>query len=93
MILSRHGRGAEARHLLGEAFRTRWKRKVDGTQWWEGSGLDPASRKARAGRAMEEYLQSFESTPVVILVCMVLPPDSPLDVGSQYEGCAVFPAV
>jgi nitroreductase len=93
VILSRQGRGAEARRLLGEAFRTRWKQKVDASQWWEGSGLDPSSRKARAGRAMEEYLQNFESTPVVILVCMVVPPSSSLDVGSRYEGCAVFPSV
>ena len=67
-IVLRDGpRAREARVLLGEAFRAQWseKRRQDG--YAAGSGTDPASRKGRMAAAMQQFVDRFEQTPVVVL--------------------------
>lgn len=82
------GPGAQrAKSVLGEAFRAGWssKRETDGFD--AGSGLDASSPKARQARAMQEYVDSFEETPVVVLVCLERYRDA-----NPYEGASVYPA-
>lgn len=87
LVLS-DGPGAQrAKALLGEAFRAGWSRKRDTDGFETGSGVDPDSPKARQARAMQEYVDSFEETPVVILVCLERYRDA-----NPYEGASVYPA-
>lgn len=73
--------------ILGEAFRRGWasKRSTDG--YTDGSGGDANSPKSRQDRAMEQYVDNFEKTPVVVLVCLNRYRDP-----SPYEGASVYPA-
>jgi nitroreductase len=61
---------AEAKALLGAAFRTGWGAKRDTHGFDRGSGADPTSPKARSARAMQAYVDRFEQTPVVVLACI-----------------------
>lgn len=76
-----------AKELLGSAFRAGWaaKRAADG--YATGSGVDPRSRKARQAVAMQQYVDRFEQTPVVVLACLIRhrPPN-------PYEGASIYPA-
>jgi nitroreductase len=67
----------EAKRLLGDAFRAGWnaKREADGY------------RPSRFADSMQQYVDRFEQTPVVILVCLERY-RSP----SPYEGASVYPA-
>ena len=56
-----------AKALLGEAFRAEWaeKRRDDG--YTTGSGADPGSPKGRMAAIMQQFVDRFEQTPVVVL--------------------------
>jgi nitroreductase len=75
---------AEAKALLGRAFRDAWatKRAEDGY-----GGGDPNAPKARMARAMQHFVDHFEQVPVVVLACLARyrPPN-------PYEGNSVYPA-
>jgi nitroreductase len=66
-----------ARAVLGEAFRAGWaaKREADGY------------RPSRFADSMQQYVDAFESTPVVVLVCLDRYRDA-----NPYEGASVYPA-
>lgn len=66
-----------AKRLLGDSFRSGWnaKREADGY------------RPSRFADSMQRYVDRFERTPVVVLVCLVRY-RSP----SPYEGASVYPA-
>lgn len=77
-LVLRHGPAAtEARSVLGEAFRAGWaaKRETDGY------------RPTRFAESMQTYVDRFEQTPVIVLVCLdrYRPPD-------PHEGASVYPA-
>ena len=77
-VVLRDGERATAtKALLGDAFRSGWnaKREADGY------------RPSRFADSMQRYVDRFEQTPVVILVCLVRY-RSP----SPYEGASVYPA-
>jgi len=78
---------AGAKALLARAFRSSWaaKRAADGYD--AGTGSDPASPKARVQRTMQQFVDTFEQVPVVVLACLVRyrPPN-------PYEGNSVYPA-
>ncbi len=59
-----------AKALLGEAFRRGWSDKRREDAYDEGSGADNDSPKARTARAMAHFVDHFEQTPVVVLVCL-----------------------
>jgi nitroreductase len=87
LVLRDGPRAAEAKALLGRAFRETWaaKRAQDGYD--SGSGADPGSPKARMDRAMQRFVDNFEQVPVVVLACLqrYRPPN-------PYEGNSVYPA-
>lgn len=70
-----------AKALLGDAFRTGWNAKREGT---EG---DRAYWPSRFADSMQHYVDHFEAVPVVVLVCLERYRDP-----SPYEGASVYPA-
>jgi len=66
-----------AKSLLGEGFRAGWnsKREADGY------------RPSRFADSMQRYVDRFEQTPVVVLVCL-----ERYRSASPYEGASVYPA-
>lgn len=87
LVLSDGPRATAAKSILGESFRRGWAAKVRSDGYDVGSGADPDSPKARQARAMQEYVDNFERTPVVVLVCMIRHRDP-----NPYEGASVYPA-
>ena len=73
--------------LLGNAFRAGWasKRATDGYD--RGTGTQHRSPKARTAEAMNQFVDNFEQTPVVILPCLIRhrAPD-------PTEGASIYPA-
>ncbi len=87
-LVLRDGPGArQAKALLGEVFRAEWaaKRRDDG--YTTGSGADPVSPKARMAASMQQFVDRFEDTPVVVLATNVRrrAPD-------VTDGASVYPA-
>ena len=77
----------EAKAVLGEAFRAGWADKRIGDGYQDGSGARDESPKARTARAMQRFVDHFEQTPVVVLVCMVGRRGVLTDGGSVYPAC------
>ena len=77
----------QAKALLGESFRTLWaeKRRRDGYD--AGSGTQSDTPKARMAATMEHFVDHFETTPVVVLACLIRH-RSP----TPTEGASVYPA-
>ena len=77
----------DAKSLLGRSFRTMWaaKRAADGYE--AGSGIEGDSSKARMARTMQHFVDTFESTPVVVLGCLVRYRDP-----HSTEGASIYPA-
>jgi nitroreductase len=71
LVLRDGPRAREAKALLGRSFRDEWaaKRRDDG--YTSGSGADPGSPKARMAASMQEFVDRFEQTPVVVLAANV----------------------
>ncbi|MBK9178100.1 MAG: nitroreductase family protein [Acidimicrobiales bacterium] len=88
VVLRDGPRAREAKTILGSAFRAAWAAKAVADGYGEGSGVDPASPKARAARAMQEFVDRFEETPVVVLACLVRHrAPNPLEGASVYPAC------
>ena len=87
LVLSDGPRATTAKSILGDSFRRGWAAKVRSDGYDVGSGADPDSPKARQARAMQEYVDNLELTPVVVLVCMIRHRDP-----NPYEGASVYPA-
>ena len=84
LVLRDGSRAAEAKGLLGGAFRRGWSSKAS-TDGYEGA--DPTSPRARAAAAMQHFVDHFEEIPVVVLPCYTrhrAPTPS--------EGASVYPA-
>ena len=73
----------EAKGLLGETFRRSWeaKRRADGYD-----ETAPNSATARVRRALQEFVDGFESIPVVVLPCV-----EPRH-GRLIDGASIYPA-
>jgi nitroreductase len=77
----------QAKALLGESFRAAWQSKRASDGYEEGSGLDRSSPKARMAASMQQFVDRFEQTPVVVLACY-----SRHRASDPSEGASVFPA-
>jgi nitroreductase len=87
-VVLRDGPGAaEAKALLGGAFREMWQVKVAQDGYEVGSGGEESSPKARMARTMQHFVDRFEATPVVVLACLVRHRDP-----HPTEGASVYPA-
>lgn len=87
VVLRDGERAVLAKALLGDAFRAGWAAKRSNDNYETGSGLDPASPKARTAVAMQRYVDGFEAIPVVVLPCLIRhrAPD-------PSEGASIYPA-
>mgnify|MGYP003335121210 FL=1 len=70
--------------LLGDCFRKGWNDK-QANDGWSGTAVD--TPKARAAATMQHYVDHFEHTPVVVLVCLVRYREP-----NPYEGASVYTA-
>jgi nitroreductase len=87
-VVLRDGPAAtEAKAVLGEAFRRGWTSKRSGDGYDAGTGEVDDSPKARTARAMQHFVDNFESTPVVVIVCMLHKRGHITDGGSAYPAC------
>lgn len=77
LVLTNGPCAREAKALLGDAFRRGWAAKR------EGDGYRPS----RFADSMQRYVDRFELTPVVVLVCLDRYRDP-----SPMEGASVYPA-
>ena len=77
LVLRDGERATAAKRMLGDAFRAGWtaKREADGY------------RPSRFAASMQRYVDRFEQTPVVVLVCL-----ERYRRPSPYEGASVYPA-
>jgi nitroreductase len=87
LVLRDGPRARDARALLGESFRSEWATKRGSDGYDMGSGADTSSPKARMARAMQQFVDRFEETPVVVLACHE--PYRPL---TPFDGANVYPA-
>lgn len=87
LVLTDGENARRAKSLLGEAFRDGWRTKRSTDGFDSGSGVDESSPKGRQARAMQEYVDSFESIPVVVLLCLDRYREP-----NPYEGASVYPA-
>ncbi len=78
----------QARRLLGDAARTMWVGKRSNDGYGEGSGVDRTSPKARMARAMEAFVDGFDSVPVILIPALVR-----YRAPTPTEGASVYPAV
>jgi nitroreductase len=78
---------ADARALLGRAFRESWARKRHDAGFDQGSGTVAGSPKARTAAAMEHFVEHLERTPVIVLVGLERYREA-----TPYEGASVYPA-
>ncbi len=77
-----------AKALIGRGARAAWAPKREADGYDRGTGSDPDSPKARMARAMQAYVDEFESIPVVVLVCAHPRREAP---GLQ-AGASIYPA-
>jgi nitroreductase len=77
LVLRDGDRAATAKALLGDAFRAGWNAKRDADGY----------RPSRFAESMQRYVDRFEHTPVVVLVCLERYREP-----SPYEGASVYPA-
>ena len=77
----------EAKSLLGNAFRAGWAEKVTTDGYESGSGADNDSPKARMARSMQQFVDNFEQTPVVVLPCARRRHNALIDGASVYPAC------
>jgi nitroreductase len=77
LVLRDGERAVAAKVLLGDAFRSGWNAKR------ETGGYRPS----RFADSMQRYVDRFEQTPVVVLVCL-----ERYRAPSPYEGASVYPA-
>jgi len=69
LVLRDGPRATQAKAILGAAARKGWGEKFKDDGYSSGSGVNPDSAKARFARSMQHYVDNFERTPVVVLLC------------------------
>jgi nitroreductase len=77
-----------ARTVLGDAARGFWAAKREADGYDRGSGADPSSPKARLASVLEQYVERFESAPVVVLACVIRHRPAP----EETIGASIYPA-
>ncbi len=75
----------EAKALLGESFRAGWSSKRAADKYDRTHNDD--TPKARMARAMQDFVDRFEQTPVVVLACVLRRHGGLADGGSIYPAC------
>ncbi len=77
----------EAKSLLGRAFRRGWEAKADTDGYRSATGEAADTPKARMARTMQQFVDHFEQTPVVVLACVRQRHHGLFDGASVYPAC------
>lgn len=85
VVLRDGERSVAAKALLGDAFRRGWSAKAR-SDGYDGDG-DGDSPRARTARAMQHFVDHFETIPVVVLPCLQRYREP-----TPTEGASVYPA-
>lgn len=88
LVLRDSPEAKQARALIGDGSRRLWAAKREADGYDAGTGADPTSRKGRQAATMQQFVDHFESIPVVILAAATRrrpPPEETL-------GASVYPA-
>lgn len=88
LVLTDSGKARAAKALIGEQARRMWQAKRRDDGYDRGSGRASDSPKARMARTMQEYVDGFESAPVLVLPCLLR-----YRKPAPMEGASVYPAV
>ena len=88
LVLTEGEKAQQARRLLGESARAFWAVKVERDRYRQGSGKQQTSPKARMARTMQDYVDSFDQVPCLVLPCLVRYREP-----QPMEGASVYPAV
>ena len=88
IVLTDGPAAVEAKRLIGAGARRFWdaKRAEDGYD--KGSGTQEDSPKSRLARAMQRYVDDYESVPVLVLACYVRYRTH----SASTDGASIFPA-
>jgi nitroreductase len=88
LVLRDGPKATQAKALLGEAFREGWAQKRGDDGYDRGSGADAGTPKARMAAAMQQFVETFEQTPVVVLACLArYRSENPAEGASVYPAC------
>lgn len=88
IVLTDGPKARQAKALIGGAARAIWGGKAVADGYEQGSGARPDSPKARMAATMDQYVDNFESVPVLVLPCLVrYRPPTPTEGGSVYPAC------
>ena len=88
VVLTDSDKAQQAKRMIAEGARKIWSGKRASDQYDEGSGAIANSPKARLARTMEQYVDSFDKVPVLVLPCLVR-----YRAATPMEGASVYPAV
>jgi len=88
VVLRDGTKGRAAKAILAAAFRAGWATKVDADGYDSGSGRASDSPKTRMRNTMQQFVDRFEQTPVVVLACL-----QRYRAPTPSEGGSVYPAV
>lgn len=77
----------QAKELIAGAARRLWSLKNENDGYTTGSGTVENSPKARMAASMQQYVDNFHRSPVVILPCLIRYREP-----SSAEGASVYPA-
>jgi nitroreductase len=89
LVLRDGPRAQQAKAALGEACRAGWAQKRGDDGYDRGSAAaDTTSPKARMAATMQHFVDHFEETPVVVLVCLArYRGENPVEGASVYPAC------
>lgn len=97
LVLRQGVQAVAAKSLLGDAFRSSWALKQQSDGYAPPCGLQgpgptgseavDSRPKARMAATMQHYVDHFEETPVVVLVCLQRYRNA-----NPFEGASVYPA-
>lgn len=88
VVLTDSPKARAAKALIGEQARRMWQAKRRDDGYDRGSGTTADSPKARMARTMQNYVDQFETAPVLVLPCLVR-----YRAPNPLEGASVYPAV
>jgi nitroreductase len=87
LVLTDGPKALAAKRLIGEAARRIWNNKRSSDGYDRGSAMVADSPKARMARTMQDFVNRFESVPVLVLPCLVRYRDP-----MPAEGASIYPA-
>lgn len=85
LVLADGPRARQAKSILGQSFRAGWETKRVGDGYDRNRGDDTPI--ARMDRAMQDFVDNFERTPVVVLPCIRRRHQTLIQGASIYPAC------